>query len=84
LRSRSKRSRSQPVLVVYDIEISVPLAAALVSSESPSRPKRHFRDCFRCPCAGLACDDPRVLGHCCLSCLSDPLVVDPTSAGGFF
>lgn len=72
LRSRSRRSHSKPVLVVYDIEISVPLEHLGISAPDV----RAFRDCFRCPCVGLACDDPRVLGHCCLSCLSDPLVVD--------
>jgi len=72
LGSRSRRSRPRPVFVVYDIEISVPLSRLGISDLSA----RGFRDCRACPCAGLSCSDPRVLGHCCLSCLSDPLVVD--------
>jgi hypothetical protein len=81
LRSRSKRSRSQHVLLVHDIEISVPLERVGISESGA----RAFRDCKHCPCMGKSCSDPSVLGYCCLSCLSDPLKVDPSAdRGGFF
>lgn len=71
-------------MAILESELSSSVSV-LVSSESPSRPRRHFRRCGHCPCMGKSCSDPSVLGYCCLSCLSDPLKVDPSSdRGGFF
>jgi len=64
-------------------EFSKVASEVLVSFESPSRPRRRFRDCLHCPCMGKSCSDPSVLGYCCLSCLSDPLVVPKSDHGGF-
>lgn len=70
--------------VMTKSEFSKVVSGVLVSSEPLSRPRRHFRRCRHCPCMGKSCSDPSVLRHCCLSCLSDPLVVVESDRGGFF